>query len=121
MTPRGVLSALREWTRRLWGALSGRRTDHDLQRELAGHLAFAEEELRRQGHAPDEAARLARVIASPPASVSPQFLTSWRSPSLTSSHDEPSQGSPRCSRSASSAWMRPPAAARASRAASAGE
>ena len=61
---------------------------------------------------------IARVIASPPTSVSPQFLTSRRSPSLTSSHDEPSQGSPRCSRSASSAWMRPPAAARASRAAS---
>ena len=61
---------------------------------------------------------IARVIASPPTSVSPQFLTSRRSPSLTSSHDEPSHGSPRCSRSASSAWTRPPAAARASRAAS---
>src|SRR5687768_13476905 len=54
---------LREWTRRGWGALSGRRTDHDLQRELAGHLAIAEDELRRQGHAPDDAARLARVAA----------------------------------------------------------
>ena len=63
---------------------------------------------------------IARVIASPPTSVSPQFLTSRRTPSLTSSHDEPSQGNPRRSRSASSAWMRPPAAARASRAASLG-
>jgi putative ABC transport system permease protein len=54
---------LREWTRRMWGALGGRRTDDDLQRELAAHLAFAEEELRRQGHAPDEAARLARATA----------------------------------------------------------
>ena len=63
MTPPGVLPALREWTRRVWGALSRRRTDHDLQRELAGHLAFAEDELRRQGYAPNEAARLARAAA----------------------------------------------------------
>ena len=63
MTPRGVLPSLREWTRRVWGALSGRRTDHDLQRELAGHLALAEDELRRQGHAPNDAARLARAAA----------------------------------------------------------
>ena len=63
MTPAGVLSSLREWIRRVWGALSGRRTDHDLQRELAGHLAFAEDELRRQGHAPNDAARLARAAA----------------------------------------------------------
>jgi predicted permease len=47
----------------VWGALSGRRTDHDLQRELAGHLALAEDELRRQGHAPGDAARLARAAA----------------------------------------------------------
>jgi predicted permease len=59
MTP----PSLREWTRRAWGALSGRRTDHDLQRELAGHLALVEEELRRQGHAPNDAARLARAAA----------------------------------------------------------
>ena len=63
MTPSGVLPSLREWTRRVWGALSGRRTDHDLQRELAGHLALAEDELRRQGHAPNDAARLARAAA----------------------------------------------------------
>ena len=63
MTLRQVGSSLREWTRRAWGALSGRRTDHDLQRELAGHLALAEDELRRKGHAPSEAARLARATA----------------------------------------------------------
>ena len=63
MTPREFCSSLREWTRRVWGALSGRRTDHDLQRELAGHLALAEDELRRKGHAPSDAARLARVAA----------------------------------------------------------
>jgi putative ABC transport system permease protein len=58
-----LLALLRGWTRRAWGAVSRRRTDHDLQRELAGHLALAEDELRRQGHAPNEAARLARVAA----------------------------------------------------------
>ena len=64
MTPQEVCFSLREWTRRVWGALSGRRTDDDLQRELAGHLAIAEDELRRQGHAPNDAARLARVAAA---------------------------------------------------------
>lgn len=54
---------LREWTRRAWGALSGRRSDDDLQRELASHVAFAEDELRRKGYAPDDAARLARASA----------------------------------------------------------
>jgi putative ABC transport system permease protein len=63
MTPRHARSSLRQWTRRIWGALTGRRTDHDLQRELAGHLAFAEDELVRQGHSPAEAARLARASA----------------------------------------------------------
>lgn len=63
MTPRGVLALFREWTRRAWGAISGRRTDSDLDRELAGHLAFAEDALRRQGHSANEAARLARAAA----------------------------------------------------------
>ena len=63
MTPREIRSSLREWTHRAWGALSGRRTDQDLQRELAGHLALAEDELRRKGLGPDEAARLARAGA----------------------------------------------------------
>ena len=63
MTLREACASLREWTRRVWGALSGRRSDHDLQRELAGHLALAEDELRRKGHAPSDAARLARAAA----------------------------------------------------------
>src|SRR4029450_271647 len=58
-----VYSSLREWIRRIWGALSGRRTDHDLQHELAEHLALAEDELRQKGHAPGDAARLARAAA----------------------------------------------------------
>ena len=63
MTLHKALASLREWTRRLWGALSGRRSDDDLRRELAGHIAFAEDELRRQGHRPADAARLARAAA----------------------------------------------------------
>ena len=63
MTPQDVRASLREWTRRAWGALSGRRADDDLQRELAGHLALAEDELRRRGHPPSDAARLARAAA----------------------------------------------------------
>jgi len=63
MTPQKVRSSLREWTRRVWGALSGRRTDDDLQRELAGHLALAEDDFRRKGHAPADARRLARAAA----------------------------------------------------------
>ena len=56
-------SSVREWSRRVWGALSGRRSDTDLQRELAAHVALAEDELRRQGHGPNDAARLARATA----------------------------------------------------------
>jgi hypothetical protein len=63
MTLREIYASLREWTRRVWGALGGRRADHDLRRELAAHLALAEDELRRKGRAPDEAARLARAAA----------------------------------------------------------
>lgn len=63
MTPDTVRASLREWTRRIWGALAGRRTDDDLERELAGHLALAEDELLRQGHTPADAARLARAAA----------------------------------------------------------
>lgn len=58
-----IISSLREWTRRFWGALGGRRDDDDLQCELAAHLALAEDELRRRGEAPNDAARLARAAA----------------------------------------------------------
>jgi putative ABC transport system permease protein len=63
MTPSALARVLREWTRRLWGAISGRRTDDDLQRELAAHLAFAEDELRQQGQSREDAMRLARAAA----------------------------------------------------------
>ncbi len=63
MTFRQAGLSLREWTRRVWGTLSGRRSDDDLQRELAVHVALAEDELRGKGHAPADAARLARAAA----------------------------------------------------------
>ncbi len=55
------MTVLREYLRRLWGALRRSPTDPDLERELRFHLEQAEEELRGQGHSPAEAARLARV------------------------------------------------------------
>ena len=55
------MTVLREYLRRLWGALRRNPADHDLERELRFHLEQAEEELRGKGHSPAEAARLARV------------------------------------------------------------
>jgi predicted permease len=54
---------VREWLRRLWGTAVRRRDDADLESELRGHVALTEDDLRRQGHSPAEAARLARVRA----------------------------------------------------------
>ena len=97
------------------GPRSGwRRSGRPLRAEAALHM------MTSNAANTTAAMPIATDIASPPTSVSPQLRTSRRSPSLTSSHDESSQGRPRRSRSASSAWMRPPAAARASRAASFG-
>jgi putative ABC transport system permease protein len=56
-------SSMREGARRVWGALRRRRSDADLERELAAHLAFVEDELLRRGHSPAEAARRARAGA----------------------------------------------------------
>ena len=55
------MTALREWTRRFWGTVRRRRSDRDLERELEQHLELAEEDFRRQGHSPAEAARQARL------------------------------------------------------------
>lgn len=63
MTPAEVGVTLREWARRVWALVGGRRSDDDLRRELATHVAFAEDELRRRGHPPSDAARLARAAA----------------------------------------------------------
>ena len=55
------MTVLREWWRRLWGALRRNPADHDLERELRFHLEQAEDELHAKGCSPAEAARLARV------------------------------------------------------------
>ncbi len=54
-------ATLREWTARLLGAFGRGRTDGDIEQELQGHMAMAEEELRRQGLTPEAAAREARL------------------------------------------------------------
>ena len=56
-----VLATLLEWIRRLWGTLRRKPSDRDLERERTLHLELAEEDLRRQGRSPKEAARQARV------------------------------------------------------------
>lgn len=56
----------REGLVRLWATFTGMRSDHDLEQELTHHLEVAEEALRRQGHSPQAAARLARVQSGGP-------------------------------------------------------
>jgi predicted permease len=52
----------REWIARLWGTLSGRRADRELEHELRLHLEFAAaEEASRNDLAPDEARRAAAI------------------------------------------------------------
>ncbi|HEY0966265.1 MAG TPA: ABC transporter permease [Opitutaceae bacterium] len=58
-----IWSLLRSWIFRIRSAFGLRRSDADLQRELEGHLALAEDELRRSGHSAEEASRLARANA----------------------------------------------------------
>jgi len=57
------MRTLREWVLRLWGTLTGRRRDRELEEELRLHLELAAEEARRRGLSPDAAAR-ATAIAS---------------------------------------------------------
>jgi predicted permease len=56
-----TMSATREWLRRLWGTLARKQRDRDLEEELRLHVELASEDLRRRGHSPDEALRLARL------------------------------------------------------------
>ena len=63
MRPPQTGATVRAGMRRVWGALTRRRSDADLERELAAHVAFAEEDLRRRGLSADEAARQARATA----------------------------------------------------------
>lgn len=53
-------AALREWVSRLAGVLGLRRADSDMEQELQTHLRLAEDDLRRQGMSPTQAAQEAR-------------------------------------------------------------
>ena len=55
------MATLREFCRRLRGALRPRPSDDDLERELRFHIEQAEAELRRQGFSKEEALRRARI------------------------------------------------------------
>jgi predicted permease len=57
------MRTLREWIHRLWGTLSRRRLDEDLQEELRLHAELAADDARRRGLAP-AAARQAAAIAA---------------------------------------------------------
>ena len=57
------MAILREWLRRLWGTVTGRRRDAELEEELRLHLELVAGEARRQGHSPEVAVRLARFEA----------------------------------------------------------
>jgi hypothetical protein len=54
---------LREWIHRVWGPLRPGRRDRDLEQELRLHLELVAEDARRQGHRPEDAARIARIQA----------------------------------------------------------
>jgi len=54
---------LHEWLLRLWGTISRRRTDGDLEEELRLHLELAAEESRCRGESPDGGERAARIRA----------------------------------------------------------
>lgn len=60
---------VREWALRFLGTYRHTPTDDDLERELAFHVEMAEQDLLRKGHAPPEAARLARLQVGRPSSV----------------------------------------------------
>ena len=55
------IRVFREWLHRLWGTLSRRRRDDDLQEELRLHAELALEEAQRRGREPDAARRAVRL------------------------------------------------------------
>jgi predicted permease len=58
-----MVSALREFLRRLVGTLRRQRADQDLEEELRMHLEMLVEDAERHGHSREEAQRLARLRA----------------------------------------------------------
>jgi predicted permease len=70
--------------RRALGTLTGRRADDDLERELAAHLEMVEEDLRRRGHTPADAVRLARLRVGAPAQAMDRLRDQRGLPDLSS-------------------------------------
>ena len=58
-----MMGRLREWASRLWGTLTSRRLDRELEEELRQHLEFAAEDARRRGHVSDDDVRAIRLRA----------------------------------------------------------
>ncbi len=58
-----MMGRLREWASRLWGTLTSRRQDRELEEELRQHLEFAAEDARRRGHVSDDDVRAIRLRA----------------------------------------------------------
>jgi len=67
------LEVVREWALRLWGTYRHSPNDRDLERELGFHLEMIEQDLRREGYPPHEAARLARLQVGRPSKVLDQL------------------------------------------------
>ena len=55
------MARVREWIWRLWSTVRPAPVDQEVTREISAHLELAEEALRREGHSPAEAKRLARA------------------------------------------------------------
>ena len=58
-----MMGRLREWASRLWGTLTSRRLDRELEEELRQHLEFAAEDARRRGHVSADDVRAIRLRA----------------------------------------------------------
>ena len=57
------MRVLREWLHRVFGTVSRRRRDEELEQELRSHLELAAEDAQRRGQTASDAARAARVRA----------------------------------------------------------
>lgn len=62
----GGAGTLREWLQRLWGTVSRRRSDRDLEAELRAHMELAADEARRGAHGASDGLRAARIDAGGP-------------------------------------------------------
>jgi predicted permease len=61
-----LVAALREWLHRLWGAVTRRPHDHDLEAELRSHLELAADDARQRAGDGSDGLRAARIKAGGP-------------------------------------------------------